>query len=231
MKRLRGDGAVGLVGCPPCQGWSAAGLRKHRDLRNRHGGPARISCSVPRLVISSRAIIVLRCFFATVSSPAKRKAQVEPRRGRRPATCRSLSESGRSARHACVPTSSANTEPGGRSQPFSRMRTCVAAAAKTSVGAFSATRGRSRPLSTTSTRHSRTVGGGGNRSAHSSDLRDRLTHELLRPKAIFTTATQGSRAVHRRPAPDVAGVENREMPTIQLAAIAHYGNHRVQAHL
>jgi DNA (cytosine-5)-methyltransferase 1 len=35
VKKLRGDGAVGLVGCPPCQGWSAAGPRKPRDHRNR----------------------------------------------------------------------------------------------------------------------------------------------------------------------------------------------------
>jgi len=34
-RKLSGDGAVGLVGCPPCQGWSAAGPRKPRDPRNR----------------------------------------------------------------------------------------------------------------------------------------------------------------------------------------------------
>lgn len=35
VNSLRGEGAVGLVGCPPCQGLSAAGPRKQRDPRNR----------------------------------------------------------------------------------------------------------------------------------------------------------------------------------------------------
>lgn len=36
VHKLRGEGgAVGLVGCPPCQGWSAAGRRRQRDPRNR----------------------------------------------------------------------------------------------------------------------------------------------------------------------------------------------------
>jgi DNA (cytosine-5)-methyltransferase 1 len=34
-KQLRGGGAVGLLGCPPCQGFSPAGARKRRDPRNR----------------------------------------------------------------------------------------------------------------------------------------------------------------------------------------------------
>jgi DNA (cytosine-5)-methyltransferase 1 len=34
-RMLRGDDMVGLLGCPPCQGFSAAGLRKQRDVRNR----------------------------------------------------------------------------------------------------------------------------------------------------------------------------------------------------
>ena len=35
VKLLRGEGAVGLLGCPPCQGFSPAGARKRRDPRNR----------------------------------------------------------------------------------------------------------------------------------------------------------------------------------------------------
>jgi DNA (cytosine-5)-methyltransferase 1 len=35
---LKGDGAVGLLGCPPCQGFSPAGARKKRDPRNKLPG-------------------------------------------------------------------------------------------------------------------------------------------------------------------------------------------------
>jgi DNA (cytosine-5)-methyltransferase 1 len=35
VRKLKGDGTVGLVGCPPCQGFSAAGARRQRDPRNK----------------------------------------------------------------------------------------------------------------------------------------------------------------------------------------------------